>query len=124
MGDKFGIVANVISDRVFRSGAKVWLSWHNGDAVCVKAIGLAKSGRVVEKYTHHKRTTTRRAKWIPEHLRERVRWQWDTKAEAQAFADSLNSMWAGVRFFDRNGRLLQDGVPESEAFKRASSDPG
>jgi len=119
--DKFGIVANVISDRVLRTGAKVWLDYHNGDAACVRVIGLSKGGRIVHKYTHHKRLETHRAAWIPEHLRERVTWQWGSKDEAQQAADGLREMWAGVRFFHRDGSMLRDGITEGQAFQREAA---
>lgn len=123
----FGVVANVISDRVLRTGAKVWICYVNGDASCPRVIGLSKNGRLVEKYTHYKRFENFRAKWVPEHLRNGVpgrHWLgviliWPTKEEAQHYADCLNEMWRGVRFFHHDGRLLLDGDPESEAFRRA-----
>ena len=119
MNDKFGIVANVISDRVLRTGAKVWIMRVNGDAACPLVIGMTKSGRMIEKYTHFKRLTNFRAVWIPEHLRGRIAKFSDDKAEMQRSAEFLGKMWAGVRFFHRDGRLMQDGIPEEGAFDRA-----
>lgn len=126
MADQFGIVANVISDRVLRTGAKVWVCYCNGDASCPRVMGLSHGGRWVEKYTHFKRLENFRAKWIPEHLRwgnyrggYPVIWTYDTKDEAQKHADLLNRMWEGVRFFHRDGRLLQDGITEGQVFERA-----
>ena len=118
MADKFGIVANVISDRVLRTGAKVWLVDCNGGAECPQVIGLSKGGRILMKYTHHKRLENHRAAWIPEHLRDRVIWQWDTKQEAQEAASGLRELWAGVRFFHRDGTLLREGITTSQAFAR------
>jgi hypothetical protein len=124
--DRFGIVANVISDKVLRTGAKVWVCYCNGDASCPRVMGLAKGGNWCEKYTHFKRLENFRAKWIPEHLRAPaykgygVCWQYETKDEAARHANSLNEMWKGVRFFHSNGKLLQDGITEGEAFKRAN----
>ena len=116
----FGIVANVKSDRVFRTGAKVWIVRCNGDAECPVAIGLSKSGRKVEKYTHFKRLANFRAAWIPDHLRERMVWQWPEKAAAEVVAQRLSKMWDGVKYYSRDGsELLQDGVTVGEAFKRA-----
>lgn len=124
MTDVFGIVANVISDKVLRTGAKVWICYCNGDASCPRVMGLAKGGNWCEKYTHFKRLENFRAKWIPEHLRAPaykgygVCWQYATKEEAQLHAVSLNEMWKGVRFFHSKGQLLRDGITEGEAFKR------
>lgn len=122
--DVFGIVANVVSDRVLRTGAKVWVCYCNGDASCPRVAGLSKSGRRIEKYTHYKRLENFRAKWIPEHMRARARpgygviWEYATKDEAARHANSLNEMWKGVRFFHRDGKLLRDGITEGDAFKR------
>jgi hypothetical protein len=115
----FGVVANVASDRVLRTGAKVWIERCNGDAECPVVRGCSKSGRVVEKYTHYKRLTNFRAAWIPEHLRERVIWQWPEKERAQHVAATLASMWDGVRYFNRDGsEVKKDGITTSEAFRR------
>lgn len=135
MTDLFGVVANVTSDRVLRTGAKVWLCYCNGDAACPLVIGLSKGGRLLKKYTHFKRLTNFRAKWVPEHLRfsapidndttgwhcRGVIWLYEDKAEAQRHAQGLNRVWSGVRFFHRDGRLLQDGITERQAFERAST---
>ena len=116
----YGLIANVMSDRVLRTGAKVWIRYCNGDAACPLVTGLSKSGRRVQKYTHYKRLTNFRAAWIPEHLRDVVAWQWETKDEAAKCAAKLATMWDGVRYYNRDGtQLLRDGVKESEAFERA-----
>lgn len=115
----FGLVANVASDRVLRTGAKVWIERCNGDAECPVVRGCSKSGRVVEKYTHYKRLTNFRAAWIPEHLRDRVIWQWPDKEQAQQVAEKLSRMWADVRFFSRDGsEMKKDGITTNEAFQR------
>ena len=107
----YGLIANVMSDRVLRTGAKVWIRYCNGDAACPLVTGLSKSGRRVQKYTHYKRLTNFRAAWIPEHLRKVVAWQWETKDEAAKHAATLAAMWAGVRYFN----------PEVERQYRAGS---
>lgn len=118
MKDMFGIVANVMSDRVFRTGAKVWVCRCNGDAVCPIVIGLSKSGHQVTKYTKYKRLRNFRATYIPEHLRAEISLQWADKADATAFAHGLADVWTGVRYFSRGGLvLLQDGVSQEGAFK-------
>lgn len=116
----YGLAANVISDRVLRTGAKVWIHYCNGNAACPIVTGMSKSGRIVQKFTHYKRMTNFRAAWIPEHMRERITWQWEDKAKVAAMAAKLAEMWAGVRYFNRDGtQLLRDGVTEGEAFRRA-----
>ena len=115
----FGVVANVASDRVLRTGAKVWIERCNGDAECPVVRGCSKSGRVVEKYTHYKRLTNFRAAWIPEHLRDRVIRQWPEKESAQQVAATLASMWGGERYFNRDGtEMKKDGITTGEAFRR------
>jgi hypothetical protein len=116
--DRWGLVANVISDRVLRTGAKVWVQWVNGDAACPRVHGVGKGGRKVTKYTHYKRLHNFRAAWIPPHIRDMVILQWGQRAEAEGVAADLTRMWAGIRFFHRDGRLLADGAPESQAFER------
>ena len=116
----YGLIANVLSDSVLRTGAKVRINYCNGDAACPIVYGLSKSGRLVRKYTHYKRLTNFRAAWIPEHWRDRLAYQWDTKEEATAHAEKLAAMWEGVRYFNRDGtQLLRDGVTERDAFQRA-----
>lgn len=117
--EMYGIVANVASDRILRTGAKVWIERCNGDAECPVVRGCSKSGRMVEKYTHYKRLTNFRAAWIPEHLRDRVIWQWDEKESARQLADTLARMWSGVRYFNRDGsEMKKDGITTTEAFNR------
>jgi hypothetical protein len=115
--DRWGLVANVVSDRVLRTGAKVWVQWVNGDAACPRVRGLSKGGRPVEKYTHYKRLHNFRAAWIPPGMQD-VMLQFPDRAAAERWAADLTRMWAGIRFFHRDGRLLADGAPESQAFER------
>lgn len=115
----YGIIANVLSDRILRTGAKVRINYCNGDAACPTVYGLSKGGRMVRKYTHYKRLTNFRAAWIPEHWQDRLAYKWDTKEEAERHAHKLAAMWAYVRYFNRDGtKLLQDGVTEEAAFRR------
>jgi len=115
----YGIIANVLSDHVLRTGARVWILYANVPQPVV--VGVSKGGRVVEKRTHYKRLTNYRAAWIPEHMRERVLLSWPEREEAAREAEKIAAMWRGVRFFHRDGHMLQDGVPESEAWKRSGS---
>lgn len=114
----FGIVANVESDRILRTGAKVWVCYCNGDAEKPRVVGLNKGGRVTEKYIPYKRLTNFRAAWIPEHLRSLVHWQFASKDEAAGHAAALSKMWEGVRAFHRDGTLLKDGISAGEAFRQ------
>jgi hypothetical protein len=68
--EEYGIVANVIFDRILRSNAKVYLiRWH-GDMERVLVKGVSKSGRVIEKYVSFKKLNNFRVKWFPLYLRE------------------------------------------------------
>jgi len=117
----WGIVANVISDRVLRTGARVWVERCNGDAECPVVRGLSKSGRQVRKYTHFKRLTNFRAAWVPEHQRDQISILYADKASASTSAEWLVAMWSGVRRFNRDGSvLLQPGISTNESFKRAA----
>jgi hypothetical protein len=120
----YGLIANVISDRVLRTGAKVWIRYCNGDAACPSVTGLSKSGRRAQKHTHYKRLTNFRAAWIPEHLRDVVVWQWETKDEAAKHATTLAATWAGVRYFNRDGtQLLRDGVKRVKRLRGRDTVP-
>jgi hypothetical protein len=115
----YGIVANVLSDRVLRTGAKVWIHRCNGDAECPVVSGVSKSGRYVTKYTHYKRLTNFRAAWVPEHMRERVIWAWTDKGKAVRASAAMSELWAGVRFYSRDGSALKSpGITTSQAFRR------
>src|SRR4051812_48854340 len=102
----FGICANVISDRALRTNAKVWINYCNGDAECPIVLGLSKSGRWITKYTHYKRLTNFRVKWVPEHMREQVAWRWSIKEDAERRAHQMTEMWSKVRAFSRDGTIL------------------
>ena len=116
----YGVIANVLSDRVLRTGAKVWIQYCNGDAACPIVTGMNKGGRYVQKFTHYKRLTNFRAAWVPEHMLDRLAWQWETKAEAAELAAKLAEMWAGIRYYSRDGKqLVRGGEPERVAFERA-----
>jgi hypothetical protein len=89
----FGIVANVKSDSVLRSGAKVWINYCNGDAESPVVTGLSRSGYYVTKYTKYKRLTNFRAAWVPMHMRDRVLWAWQEKQQAADAAERLGAKW-------------------------------
>ena len=116
----FGVVANVESDRILRTGAKVWVLQCNGDAAHPYVVGLSKGGRKVFKYSHFKRLTNYRAAWIPEHLRGDVTRKWTDKADAERAAAYLSAVWSGVRYFLRDSETpIKDGITEQDAFRRA-----
>jgi hypothetical protein len=90
MNDKFGIVANVLNDRVLRTGAKVWIS--HGDLISPFVFGISKSGRVVGKYMRYKRLIKYRVAWIPMHMRERIWFQYSEKKDAEKFVVLLKTI--------------------------------
>lgn len=117
---EYGIIANVLSDHVLRTGAKVWILYCNGDAEHPKVMGLSKSGRKVIKYMPFKRLTKFRSAWVPDHLRDQVSSY--SKELAAQYAMDLNERWSGVRFFHPDGQLLKDGIPASQVWRRRSGD--
>lgn len=113
------VVANVASDRVLRTGAKVWVLRCNGDAACPVVNGLSKGGRRVEKYTHFKRLTGFRAAWVPPMLRGRIILMWPDRSQAEAAAAALIAQWSDVRYFNRDGsKEVKKGLREEESFTR------
>lgn len=123
----FCIVANVVSDKVFRVGAKVYIVRANQGADNAEVIGLSRGGRRVNKYIPYKRLTNFRAAWVPPYLQEgkapfswAIGCWWHDKTDAQEVADKLTQIWTGVRFFSKDGeRLMRDGVSVGVAYKRA-----
>ena len=116
--DMFGIIANVKSDRALRTGAKVCILSNGSSASSVYVMGISKFGRTIRKYVQYKRLENFRAAFIPEHLRKEVEIFSTDKTTITKAANKLNSIWAGVRYFHRNGNLLQDGITLGQALKR------
>lgn len=118
MSDLFGLVANVVSDRALRTGAKVWILGWNGDAENAQVRGLSKGGKVITKYVRLKRLEKFRAAWIPECRRKDVwaTFQWEDKSHAARLAESMRK-WETVQIFHRDGTLIREGKPTSEFFK-------
>lgn len=117
----WGIVANVVSDRTLRTGAKVWILGQDGNAETAVVLGLDKSGHKVRKFTKYKRLTNFRAAWIPPERRHEVEspFQYSTKEEAQKSADGFAAMWEPVRAMSRDGtQEIKPGITISEAYER------
>jgi hypothetical protein len=114
------VIANVIQDKILRTGAKIYVLYCNGDAEHPKVRGLAKGGRPITKHIPYKRLTNFRAAFVPPkmQLQGDVMWQWEEKEDAERLANALNDMWENIRFFDNKGNLIKDGLPASAAFKR------
>lgn len=123
----FCIVANIKSDRVFRTNAKVYILSANQGANSADVSGLSRGGRRVRKFVPYKRMENFRAAWVPPHMQEGkapfqyvVQCWWHDKAAAQDAADKLAEIWSGVRYFDKYGdSLMQDGTTVGVAYKRA-----
>ena len=119
----FGIVANVVSDRAFRTGAKVRFIASGSNVGSVEVRGLSKNGRRITKFILMKRLRNFRAGFIPECLRNDVSLFWLTKAEATDAANRLTVLWKDVRFFYRDGkRLMKDGITEGQALEHFKED--
>jgi hypothetical protein len=120
--EAYGLVANVLWDRVLRMGAKVYLlGWH-GDYHYVFVQGLSKGGRTVRKYLPLKRLRTFRAAWLPPSLQEDAWCRFATKAEATATAARMEAFWAQVQFFSTDGVCLRAGIPVGEAQDRLKAE--
>lgn len=114
----YGLIANVLWDRVLRMGAKVYLlGWH-GDYSSVYVWGLAKDGRPVRKYLLMKRLYHVRAAWFPPKQWALTWRRFATKARAEQVAQGMASYWAGVQCFTTDGSLLRPGLSEGEAWTR------
>ena len=120
----FCIVANVQTDHVLRSGAKVYVIASDQCAHQVEVFGLNKSGRLVGKYIAWKRLTNIRASFIPPHVAKRCRLWWEDKETVSALAEELTSIWKQVRSFHPDGRMLSDGVSANAALSTYCSSKG
>jgi hypothetical protein len=114
---EWGIVANVLWDRILRMGTKVYLlGWH-GDYEFVKVQGLSKGGKTIRKYLPFKRLRTFRAAWLPPPIRTEAWFHCATKAEAVAIAARLEALWPQVQFYTTEGVCLRPGLTMGEAFR-------
>lgn len=117
MKGEYGLVANVVSDRVLRVGAKVWILGWNGDAENAQVRGLSRGGRMVTKYIRLKRLKNFRSSWIPVCRRDDV---WPTFQFEKEYATKLALLmgkWETVQIFHPNGTLIRAGVPTSVVFQ-------
>lgn len=113
----YGLVANVMTDHILRTGAKVHVIQYNGFIGRVEVTGLCKSGRRVTKHMAWKRLTNIRPAYIPPSIAEVTRVWWDDKEAAAKVALELTELWRDVRSFHPDGRLLNDGIPQGQAVK-------
>lgn len=117
----YALVANVVTDHVLRHGAKVRIIQAHDNAMNAEVIGLSKGGRRVTKHIQWKRLTNIRVSFLPENHREDTILWWIVKEEAEAVAQELMELWAGVRVLHPDGRVLQEGITVGEAFSRKHS---
>ena len=118
----FGLVANVKSDNALRTNAKVRiLSCHSGWDNA-EVVGLTKYGRKITKHISWKRLKNIRPTFLPEVHRPNTRMWWETKEEAQKIADDLTRLWKGVRYFHRDGTLLENGITTGQVYARSKAD--
>ncbi|MCM3173030.1 hypothetical protein [Paenibacillus sp. MER 99-2] len=117
----YAVIANVIIDNQLRTGAKVFILYCHGMAESPKVYGMAKGGKLIEKYISYKKLKKFRSQWIPEHIRHRVRWSYEDRASADRRAKQLELMWTNVRVHDTSGKLIKDGVSASKVDEIAKS---
>lgn len=113
----YALIANVMTDHVLRTGAKVYVTEYNGSMGRVEVWGLNKSGRACVKYMAWKRLTNIRTAWMPEHVAKLSRIWWDDREAANKVALELTELWRFVRSFHPDGRLLNDGISEGQAIR-------
>jgi hypothetical protein len=107
LGAVYGIVANIIEpDQVFRLGAKAWLAGGTGGEGWYKFqwIAFSRGSRIVCKWAPTYRFGNFRAAWVPEHLRDRVRYVRGTREEMEKQAAGLNALaeeWRAQRALRR-----------------------
>ena len=119
---RYGVVANVIQDRVLRKGAKVYILRVHGEAESVSVTGISSGGRKIEKHIPLKRLENFRAAWIPDHILSAwygCHLRFESKPEAQKLASDWVEMWKGIQWFSKDGtEKVRDGEPASVAFSR------
>jgi hypothetical protein len=100
-GRSYGIVANVIedADKLFRDGAKVWIAGGTGGAGWERFEFFGKSigGRDIRKWAPTSRFDNFRAAWIPEHLREEIRYMTGSRRECERRAAELDAFAVELR---------------------------
>lgn len=99
-GREYGIVANVVeTDRVLRTGAKVWLlgGWNGGGFERVRVRGASRSGRPIEKISPIVRFDNFRVAWMPEHLRDDVTYFLGTREAMESAVTELQERAATER---------------------------
>lgn len=99
---EYGIIANVLeTDRIFRTGAKVWLlTVMNGN---FRWFGMSRGGRNIEKYAPITRFHNFRAAWVPVHMFDRVCWT-ASREDVEARAAQLNETADAERAVHPNRR--------------------
>lgn len=114
----YAVIANVVSDGILRTGARVWILYHHGDAEIARVRGCSKGGRVVNKYIPYKRLKNFRAAFVPEHLRDRFEhhYLFETKEEADGVAASQEKFWNRVRAYSPDGAEIKPGISYRESL--------
>lgn len=121
----FGIVANVESDRVFRTGAKVYILTPESFTFNCLCNGISKSGRLIEKHISLKRLTNFRAAFVPDCISKRYyKWNrpqlWESKEKCSEAAKRLEEIFKDIRYFSKDGKeLLKDGKTSLAIRERA-----
>ena len=118
------LIANVQSDHVLRTGAKVFVISSDQNAHQVEVVGLNKCGRRVSKYIAWKRLTNIRASFRPPDVATQCRLWWDNKVEVSKVAQELTEIWSSVRAFHPDGTLLIDGISAGEALRQYCAKKG
>ncbi|PAF30857.1 hypothetical protein [Paenibacillus sp. 7516] len=116
----YAVIANVIEDNQLRTGAKVYILYCHGMDERSLVYGMAKGGKRIEKYISYKKLKKFRSQWVPEHIRHRVQWSYEHRADADHRAQTLDFMWTNVRAFNSAGDLIKEGLSQNEVYQTYS----
>lgn len=109
------IVGNVISDKILRTGARVYIIDPRYEFHSVIVRGLNKFGRATNKHIPWKRIENIRVGYIPPKLQKYCKLWWDDKEQAQLVASELNQIWKDVQSIHPDGRIIKEGMSLGQA---------
>lgn len=123
MAAEYGIVANVVGDRIYREGARVWIRQIKGESA--EVTGLSKGGRRIWRWTRTHRLRTVRPKWAPEGVRAELLEIFESRENAERWADGLEKY--ALELAERHARAIAEPRKqkiEVLSFVRVKTQPG
>jgi hypothetical protein len=104
---EYGIIANVLEpDKIFRTGAKVWIAGGTGGEGWTRFefFGMSRGGRNIRKWAPTVRFHQFRSAWIPDHMRDTVYYFTGSSEEMEAIAAQMNDFADSERAAHPNRR--------------------